>query len=72
MINHIKDEISFEKILVMGLGQLGLPVAKYVKEKGFDVYGYDSNQLVMNNAENEHGIKKLENFRDIDAFMICI
>jgi UDP-N-acetyl-D-mannosaminuronic acid dehydrogenase len=72
MINHIKDEISFEKILVMGLGQLGLPVAKYVKEKGFDVYGYDSNQLVMNNAENEHGIKKLENFRDIDAFLICI
>jgi UDP-N-acetyl-D-mannosaminuronic acid dehydrogenase len=72
MINHIKDEISFEKILVMGLGQLGLPVAKYVKEKGFDVYGYDNNQLVMNNAEKEHGIKKLENFRDIDAFLICI
>ena len=72
MINHIKDEISFEKILVMGLGQLGLPVAKYVKEKGFDVYGYDSNQLVMDNAEKEHGIKKLENFRDIDAFLICI
>ena len=72
MINHIKDEISFEKILVIGLGQLGLPVAKYVKEKGFDVYGYDNNQLVMDNAEKEHGIKKLENFRDIDAFMICI
>lgn len=72
LINHTKDEISFEKILVIGLGQLGLPVAKYVKEKGFDVYGYDNNQLVMNNAEKEHGIKKLENFRDIDAFMICI
>jgi len=72
MINHIKDEISFEKILVIGLGQLGLPVAKYVKEKGFDVYGYDNNQLVMDNAEKEHGIKKLENFRDIDAFLICI
>ncbi len=72
MINHIKDEISFEKILVMGLGQLGLPVAKYVKEKGFDVYGYDNNQLVMNNAEKEHNIKKLENFRNIDAFLICI
>jgi len=72
MINHIKDEISFEKILVVGLGQLGLPVAKYVKEKGFDVYGYDNNQLVMNNAEKEHGIKKLDNFRDVDVFMICI
>jgi len=72
MINHIKDEISFEKILVVGLGQLGLPVAKYVKEKGFDVYGYDVNQLVMNNAEKEHGIKKLDNFRDVDVFLICI
>lgn len=47
LINHTKDEISFEKILVMGLGQLGLPVAKYVKEKGFDVYGYDNNPLVV-------------------------
>ena len=31
---------SSDKVLVIGLGQLGLPVAKYVKEKGFDVYGY--------------------------------
>jgi UDP-N-acetyl-D-mannosaminuronic acid dehydrogenase len=72
MTNHIKDEISFEKILVVGLGQLGLPVAKYVKEKGFDVYGYDNNQIVMNNAEKEHGIKKLNNFREVDVFLICI
>jgi UDP-N-acetyl-D-mannosaminuronic acid dehydrogenase len=72
MINHLKDDISFDKILVIGLGQLGLPVAKYVKEKGFDVYGYDNNQLTMDNAEKQHGIKKIENFRDVDVFMICI
>lgn len=72
LINHTKDEISFEKILVMGLGQLGLPVAKYVKEKGFDVYGYDNNPLVVENAERQYGIKKVDNFRDIDVFMICI
>ena len=72
MINHLKDDISFDKILVMGLGQLGLPVAKYVKEKGFDVYGYDNNQLTMDNAEKQYGIKKIENFRDVDVFMICI
>ena len=30
------------KVLVIGLGQLGLPVAQYIKEKrGFDVYGYE-------------------------------
>ena len=72
VINHLKDEISFDKILVIGLGQLGLPVAKYVKEKGFDVYGYDNNQLTMDNAEKQYGIKKIENFRDVDVFMICI
>ena len=72
VITHLRDEISFDKILVIGLGQLGLPVAKYVKEKGFDVYGYDNNQLAMDNAEKQHGIKKLDNFRDVDVFMICI
>ena len=72
MINHSKDEISFEKILVIGLGQLGLPVAKYVKEKGFDVYGYDNNELAMDNAEKQYGIKKIDNFSDIDVFIVCI
>jgi len=72
VITHLRDEISFDKILVIGLGQLGLPVAKYVKEKGFDVYGYDNNQLAMDNAEKQHGIKKIDNFRDVDVFMICI
>ncbi len=72
MINHSKDEISFEKILVIGLGQLGLPVAKYVKEKGFDVYGYDNNELAIDNAEKQYGIKKIDNFSDIDVFIICI
>jgi UDP-N-acetyl-D-mannosaminuronic acid dehydrogenase len=33
----------FTKILVFGLGQLGLPLIKYVKERGFDAYGYDIN-----------------------------
>ena len=33
---------SNSKILVIGLGQLGLHVAKYVKDRGgFDTYGYD-------------------------------
>jgi UDP-N-acetyl-D-mannosaminuronic acid dehydrogenase len=34
---------SFDKILIIGLGQLGLSVARYVKERGFDTYGYDIN-----------------------------
>ena len=72
VINHTEDEISFEKILVIGLGQLGLPVAKYVKEKGFDVYGYDNNERALDNAEKQYGIKKIDNFSDIDVFIVCI
>jgi len=32
--------MQFNKVLVVGLGQLGLPVAKYVKQRGSDTYGY--------------------------------
>ena len=49
----------FDKVLIVGLGQLGLPVAKYVKEKGFDTYGYDSSTKAMDRAEKTEGIKKL-------------
>ncbi|WP_162477328.1 hypothetical protein [Nitrososphaera sp. AFS] len=35
--------MQLNKVLVIGLRQLGLPVAKYVKEKGFEAYGFDAN-----------------------------
>jgi len=36
------------KSLIIGLGQLSRPVAKYVKEKtGFDTYGFDINRKAM-------------------------
>jgi UDP-N-acetyl-D-mannosaminuronate dehydrogenase len=41
----------FNKILVIGLGQLGLPVIKYVKERGFDVYGYDRSAKLIHRVE---------------------
>ena len=54
--------ISFDKVLVIGLGQLGLPVAKYVKDRGFDVYGYDISTKALERAEKTAGIKKAVNF----------
>jgi UDP-N-acetyl-D-mannosaminuronate dehydrogenase len=65
-------EITFHKILVIGLGQLGLPVAKYVKEKGFDVYGYDISTKALERAEKIAGIKKAINFSGFDVYIICI
>jgi UDP-N-acetyl-D-mannosaminuronate dehydrogenase len=60
------------KVVVIGLGQLGLPVAKYVKEKGFDTYGYDINPKAMENAESNYGIKKTTTFKDFDVLIICV
>src|SRR5262249_25899998 len=64
--------MSLEKVLVIGLGQLGLPVSKYVNEKGFDTYGYDINRMAMETASRIYGIKEIETFSDIDVFILCI
>jgi UDP-N-acetyl-D-mannosaminuronic acid dehydrogenase len=60
------------KVLIIGLGQLGLPVAKYVKERGFDTYGYDISVKAMERAEKTAGIKQALDFgsEDFDVFII--
>ena len=65
-------EKDYDKVVIIGLGQLGLPVAKYVKECGFDAYGYDINQKTMQSAEANYGIKQATNFGDFDVLIICV
>ena len=69
---HIESRSQIKKVLVIGLGQLGLPVAKYVKERGFETFGYDINRVKVENAEKKYGIKSIECFDDIDVFILCI
>lgn len=68
------SELGFQinKVLVIGLGQLGLPVAKYVKQRGFETFGYDMNLEKMKQAEKNFGIKSIEQFDDIDVFILCV
>ncbi len=61
-----------DKVLIIGLGQLGLPAAKYVKEKGFEAYGYDASIEAVERAEKTAGIKTAYDFRDFDIYIICI
>ena len=63
---------NLHKVLVIGLGQLGLPVAKYILDKGFDVYGYDINNETMIRAKQKIGIKTTTSFKDFDIYIICI
>jgi UDP-N-acetyl-D-mannosaminuronate dehydrogenase len=69
---HHEDPGRFEKILVVGLGQLGLPVAKYLTDRGFDVYGYDINNAAMERAERIASVRKATNLNEIDVFIICV
>lgn len=69
---HSELGFQFNKVLVIGLGQLGLPVAKYVKQRGFETYGYDMNSERMKQAEKNYGIKSIEQFDDIDVFILCV
>jgi UDP-N-acetyl-D-mannosaminuronic acid dehydrogenase len=64
--------MQFNKVLVVGLGQLGLPIAKYVKERGFDTYGYDLSPKAVETAVNTAAIKKAVNFSEFDVFILCV
>lgn len=80
--------MKFPNVLFIGLGQLGLPVAKYVMERGYDTYGYDISIKSMEHAKKTIGIKTLAPLEggknapniitndfgseDFDAFIICV
>jgi UDP-N-acetyl-D-mannosaminuronic acid dehydrogenase len=63
---------QFNKVLVIGLGQLGLPVAKYVKERGFDTYGYDISPKAVEMAQVTAAIEKAVTFGEFDVFILCV
>jgi len=64
--------MPFEKILVIGLGQLGLPAARYIKDKGFEVFGFDVNVEAEERAERMGGIRRAYDLEDFDAYIICV
>ena len=66
------SKIKVKKVLVIGLGQLGLPVAKYILNKGFDVYGYDINNETIIQAKKTIGIKTTTSFKNFDIYIVCI
>jgi UDP-N-acetyl-D-mannosaminuronate dehydrogenase/predicted transcriptional regulator len=70
-LGHAIILTRYQKVLIIGLGQLGLPVAKYVRQRGFDTYGYDISEMALERAEN-NGIKKATDFKDFDVYILCV
>jgi UDP-N-acetyl-D-mannosaminuronic acid dehydrogenase len=65
-------QTQFNKVLIIGLGQLGLPVAKYISEKGFDTFGYDISHHAIERAEKIASVKKAIKFSEFDVYIVCI
>ena len=60
------------RVLVIGLGQLGLPVASYIKQRGFEVWGYDVSQKAIDRARTVASISSTTEFAGFDVYIICI
>jgi len=62
------------KVCVIGLGEVGLPTAKYCLERGLKVYGYDINPNTISRAKI-FGILADTRWNEIppvDAYIICV
>ena len=47
-------------------------MAKYVKERGFDTYGYDISPKALEMAQTTAAIEKAVNFGEFDVFILCV
>jgi UDP-N-acetyl-D-mannosaminuronic acid dehydrogenase len=63
------------KVCVIGLGQIGLPVAQYAHAKGLEVWGYDINPSTVESAGKTGKLKlttKWSEVPQVDAYIVCV
>jgi len=68
-------KLSIMKTCVIGLGQIGLPVAQYAQARGLEVWGYDINPATVENARKAGKLKVTSSWEDVpqaDAFIVCV
>jgi nucleotide sugar dehydrogenase len=61
-------------VCILGLGQIGFPVAQYASTKGLEVYGYDINPAAIENALKS-GVKASADWNDIppvDVYIVSV
>ena len=63
------------RICVLGLGQVGLPTAKYILQKGLEVWGYDINPIAIERVKEKSILRATSNWHEIpsvDVYIICV
>jgi UDP-N-acetyl-D-mannosaminuronic acid dehydrogenase len=63
------------KACVLGLGEVGLPTAKYIANKGVEVFGYDLKPEAIEKAKKSGILKASTNWQEIpkaDVYIICV
>lgn len=68
-------KMSKMKVCVVGLGQIGLPVAQYAHAKGLEVWGYDISPGAVERVGKLEKFKVTSSWNDIpqiDAYIICV
>ena len=63
------------KVCVVGLGQIGFPVAQYANQKGLEVWGIDINPATVERVGKTEKFKATTQWKDIpqvDAYIICV
>jgi UDP-N-acetyl-D-mannosaminuronic acid dehydrogenase len=62
-----------ERVLIIGLGQIGYSNAEYMTMKGLQVDGYDiSDKAVKRAIDDQVIVRRADNFAGYDYYIICI
>src|SRR4030065_2832038 len=68
-------KLSKVKVCVVGLGQIGFPVAEYVSARGLEVWGIDINAVTIENARKTGKFNVTSSWQDVppvDVYVVCV
>src|SRR4030065_1244944 len=68
-------KLSKVQVCVVGLGQIGFPVAEYVAAKGLEVWGIDINPATIENARKTGKFNVTNSWQDVpnvDVYVVCV
>src|SRR4030065_2839836 len=65
-------KLSKVKVCVVGLGQIGFPVAEYVSARGLEVWGIDINSVTIENARKTGKFNVTSSWQDVPPVDVSV